>query len=582
MRRRTRIGVVATMLAVLGAMLLGIGANPRYLEELRIGGGYGDPVDGGADFEHDGDIHTDGEVTAASFNGVDPSDLEQIHIQDSDEGQDFPGTDHTADQATTIEEELDAIRHMLSDLGGETNWYDEVPVSLKAAEDSLSNTATGHDHDGVDSRAISLIPGDLTIDGDVQVGDSDTDAIRFSGVVADLGSMTASRLFRNANPQNLLAGGNFEAWPNGSSSDPAFWSTVGGGQIARESSTVKFGGASAKCTGKTDGTVWLMCSSEPGVSEAHDRTFTFGTWVYTSHPSKTRITAQVDGSTYKTKYAVETDQWHLVTVTCTVPSDSTTFQCFFALEANDPAVVAYFDGASLVEGPEDWSFSERPVTDHGDHTIYGATTTFEEDVDGAGHDLAVRGQITAGTSDVTITSSSGYVVSGGIADVVRTINIPIPAWNNPDDSVAVGLVASDTDGDDPVYSGNYLFFDDEGSSNDWAATTVVIPADYVDGTGEEATLVVYAVPETSVSNLRLECEVLVQTAGSALGNTAYNPSAATFSSVGVVERCEFDIDAVAPVAAGKVVVIRIRRGESGACTGTVKVVGSAFQYMAVQ
>jgi len=582
MRRQARIGVVATALVVLGAMLVGIGANPRYLEELRIGGGYGDPVDGGADFEQDGDIRTNGEVTGASFNGVDPSNLEQIHIQDSDEGQDFPGTDHTADQATTIEEELDAIRHMLSDLGGETHWYDEIPVSLKDVDESVSNTATGHNHDGVNSRAISLVPGNLTIEGDVQLGDSDADEIRYHGMVADLGSMTASRLFRHANPQNLIAGGNFEAWPNGSSADPAYWSTVGGGQIARESSTVKFGGASAKYTGKTDGTVWLMCSSEPSVSEVQGRTFTFGTWVYTSHPSKTRITAQVDGSGYKTRYASETDQWHLVTVSFTVPSDSTTFQCFFALEANDPAVVAYFDGASLVEGPEDWAFSEKPVTDHGDQTIYGATTTLEEDVDGNGHDLVVRGQIVAGTSDVTITSSSGYVVSGGIADVLRTINIPVAAWNNPDDSVAVGLVASDTDGDDPVYSGNYLFFDDEGTNNDWASTTVVIPDDYVDGTGEEATLVVYAVPEASVANLRLECEVLVQTAGSSLSTTAYSPSAATFSSVGVVEKCEFDIDAVAPTSAGRVVVIRIRRGESGACSGTLKVVGSAFQYMAVQ
>jgi len=33
---------------------------PRYLEELRIGGGYGDAEDGGADFEKDGDIVTDG------------------------------------------------------------------------------------------------------------------------------------------------------------------------------------------------------------------------------------------------------------------------------------------------------------------------------------------------------------------------------------------------------------------------------------------------------------------------------------------------------------------------------------------
>lgn len=42
---------------------MAIGPNPRYVEELRIGGGAGDAVDGGADFEKNGDISTDGNVT---------------------------------------------------------------------------------------------------------------------------------------------------------------------------------------------------------------------------------------------------------------------------------------------------------------------------------------------------------------------------------------------------------------------------------------------------------------------------------------------------------------------------------------
>ncbi|HIJ65692.1 MAG TPA: hypothetical protein HPP77_07035 [Candidatus Hydrogenedentes bacterium] len=52
------------LLGVCGAFLLAIGAAPRYLEELCIGGGYGDSADGGADFEQDGDIRTDGDVSA--------------------------------------------------------------------------------------------------------------------------------------------------------------------------------------------------------------------------------------------------------------------------------------------------------------------------------------------------------------------------------------------------------------------------------------------------------------------------------------------------------------------------------------
>jgi len=44
--------------------LLAIGSHPRYLEELRIGGGYGDAADGGADFDNSGNIAADGSVKA--------------------------------------------------------------------------------------------------------------------------------------------------------------------------------------------------------------------------------------------------------------------------------------------------------------------------------------------------------------------------------------------------------------------------------------------------------------------------------------------------------------------------------------
>ncbi|MBI4558236.1 MAG: hypothetical protein HY706_11695 [Candidatus Hydrogenedentes bacterium] len=44
--------------------LVAIGVSPRYLEELRIGGGYGSLPDGGADFEKTGSILSDGSITA--------------------------------------------------------------------------------------------------------------------------------------------------------------------------------------------------------------------------------------------------------------------------------------------------------------------------------------------------------------------------------------------------------------------------------------------------------------------------------------------------------------------------------------
>ena len=58
MRKRT------VVIGICALALIGIGAAPRYLEELRIGGGFGDAADGGADFDKSGNITTDGSVKA--------------------------------------------------------------------------------------------------------------------------------------------------------------------------------------------------------------------------------------------------------------------------------------------------------------------------------------------------------------------------------------------------------------------------------------------------------------------------------------------------------------------------------------
>lgn len=52
------------------------------------------------------------------------------------DGQLFPGVDHTAGQSTDIDDMLQAIKHMLADIGGETNWYDAPAASLKSHDHS--------------------------------------------------------------------------------------------------------------------------------------------------------------------------------------------------------------------------------------------------------------------------------------------------------------------------------------------------------------------------------------------------------------------------------------------------------------
>lgn len=61
-------GLVILLLLLIGA----IGANPRYLEDLKIGGGYGDTANGGADHGYDGSIYTNGPIlTDDSFKSLD-------------------------------------------------------------------------------------------------------------------------------------------------------------------------------------------------------------------------------------------------------------------------------------------------------------------------------------------------------------------------------------------------------------------------------------------------------------------------------------------------------------------------------
>ncbi len=52
------------------------------------------------------------------------------------DGQQFPGTDHSAAQATNLDDILQAIKHVLADISGETNWYDAPAADLKSHDHS--------------------------------------------------------------------------------------------------------------------------------------------------------------------------------------------------------------------------------------------------------------------------------------------------------------------------------------------------------------------------------------------------------------------------------------------------------------
>lgn len=64
--------IMTLLLITAGAFTLALGSNPRYVEELCVGGGQGDPVNGGATLEASGAIRTDADVTALNgFSGGD-------------------------------------------------------------------------------------------------------------------------------------------------------------------------------------------------------------------------------------------------------------------------------------------------------------------------------------------------------------------------------------------------------------------------------------------------------------------------------------------------------------------------------
>ena len=52
------------------------------------------------------------------------------------DGQAFPGTDHAAGQATDLDDILQAVKHILADISGETNWYDAPAASLESHDHS--------------------------------------------------------------------------------------------------------------------------------------------------------------------------------------------------------------------------------------------------------------------------------------------------------------------------------------------------------------------------------------------------------------------------------------------------------------
>ncbi len=161
--RLRRCWLAAVLVAASATVALGIGGAPRYLEELRIGGGYGDTVDGGADLEADGDVLTDGTLSVSG------------------------AVTGAADGSLTVEADTDVfIRVDADDDGSESLEIKAGDGTTVAAVDEIGNldidgdlTVSGNDIKSSSGSTVATLSGDdvsfaddATVAGLLSVGDA--------------------------------------------------------------------------------------------------------------------------------------------------------------------------------------------------------------------------------------------------------------------------------------------------------------------------------------------------------------------------------------------------------------------------
>jgi len=86
--------IIIFLLAAAVLTVAAIGSTPRWIEEIKLGGGYSDS-DGGADFEKTGIITTSGSLGVGTASPLDPlhvvadSGHDNIHLEENSGGEDW-------------------------------------------------------------------------------------------------------------------------------------------------------------------------------------------------------------------------------------------------------------------------------------------------------------------------------------------------------------------------------------------------------------------------------------------------------------------------------------------------------------
>ena len=144
---------------------------------------------------------------------------------------------------------------------------------------------------------------------------------------------------------DLLSNSDFETF----STTFTGWTEVGSPTTSAETSLVMHGSQSAKVVADAGAAGQLTQTPTVNVNQVTNRSATFKCWVYTTAADTARVRLDWNGSDIDSSdYHTGNDQWELMSVTATVPSDATQIKAVCEVAAGG---TAYFDAAWLLAGP---------------------------------------------------------------------------------------------------------------------------------------------------------------------------------------------------------------------------------------
>lgn len=197
-----------------------MGPNPRYVEELRIGGGYGSPLDGGVDLQNDGTIRTNGSLTVdgqASLHTV------AVSLDATVGGND--GQDHSLSIMARSDHRATLSLRQAEDESGGTLYFDGGSGTIRMG--SRNGSASS-----VDAMAVAKGQPDAEFFGDVTVHGNVTgvDGLRLDGgagtYVLDTTRLGAE-LILNGDVEGAYVGGLAPNWSKSTSGTTVSAETAG-------------------------------------------------------------------------------------------------------------------------------------------------------------------------------------------------------------------------------------------------------------------------------------------------------------------------------------------------------------------